>query len=241
MRFRAILFDKDGTLFDFHRTWAGVGESSVVALTPDPAVQDRLAALGGFDRARKTFLPGAPMVAGTLREVAEIWQPHLPEHSVAGIERLLDEIAIEATRNGALVPAVDHFGAFLTGLQAAGYALGIATHDSLESTQVQLDAADVRGLFDFVAGYDSGHGMKPGPGMLHAFAHAVSVAPAEVVMVGDSVGDLQMVGNAGGGLAVGVLSGPAEADDLAPYADYVLPTIGDLPGLLHKLAAQTPN
>ncbi|MEM9043949.1 MAG: HAD family hydrolase [Pseudomonadota bacterium] len=236
MPLSAILFDKDGTLFDFDRTWAEVAEQSFAAITPDRGLQDRLAALGGFDRQTQSFATGAPMVAGTLNDIATLWQPHVPNHSVEGIERILDEVAIAASLNGALVPAVDDFPGFLTTLRAEGYRLGIATHDSYESAVTQIEAVGATSAFDFIAGYNSGHGMKPGPGMLLAFAEAVSVPPSEVVMVGDSVGDLKMVGNAGGGLAIGVLSGPARSEDLAPHADHVVTTIAELPSLLRGLS-----
>ncbi|MEM9098305.1 MAG: HAD family hydrolase [Pseudomonadota bacterium] len=236
MQLSAILFDKDGTLFDFNRTWAAVAEQSFAVLAQDPALQNRLAELGGFDRKSQTFTPGAPMVAGTLDDIAELWLPHLPGQTVEGIARLLDDVALQATQQGALVPAIDGFVPFLQDLRAMGYRLGIATHDSYQSTIEQISAVGAREQFDFIAGYDSGYGMKPGPGMLLSFAKTVSVPPAEVVMVGDSVGDLKMVGNAGGALAIGVLSGPARAADLAPYADHVVTTIAEIPTLLRGLS-----
>ena len=55
-------------------------------------------------------------------------------------------------------------------------------------------------------------------------------------MVGDSYHDLEMARAAGAGLAVGVLTGPAERGELETQADVViadvrgLPSILDLPG-----------
>ena len=89
--------------------------------------------------------------------------------------------------------------------------------------------------FDFIAGYDSGHGLKPGPGMVLAFAAATGVAPQQVAMIGDSLHDLGAGRAAGAGLVVGVLTGPAEAHELAPHADHVIGSIAELPGLLERL------
>ena len=50
-------------------------------------------------------------------------------------------------------------------------------------------------------------------------------------MIGDSVHDLDS-GRAAGMRTVGVLTGLASRDDLAPHADVVLPDIGALPGWL---------
>ena len=67
--------------------------------------------------------------------------------------------------------------------------------------------------------------------MLLAFTEAVGVAPAETLMVGDSTHDL-FAARAAGMPAVAVLTGHAEAADLAPHAEAVLDTIADLPGWL---------
>ena len=61
---------------------------------------------------------------------------------------------------------------------------------------------------------------------------AASVAPAEVVVVGDSRHDLAMARAAGTGAAVGVLSGTSGHDDLATLADAVIADISQLPNWL---------
>ncbi len=84
---------------------------------------------------------------------------------------------------------------------------------------------------DFVAGYNSGHGGKPEPGMVLAFAKLIGADPSEVVMVGDSLHDLD-AGRGAGALTVAVLSGPASRAELEPHADLVIAHIGELPPLL---------
>ena len=89
---------------------------------------------------------------------------------------------------------------------------------------------------EFVAGYDSGHGIKPGPGMISAFARHLDVSPGEIAMVGDTLHDLDAA-RAAGALAVAVLSGPADRETLAPRADHVLEDISELPGFIARLRA----
>jgi phosphoglycolate phosphatase len=60
-----------------------------------------------------------------------------------------------------------------------------------------------------------------------AFACALGLDPGRVVMVGDSLHDL-VAGRAAGMQTVGVLTGLACRDELAPCADVVLPDIGHL-------------
>lgn len=85
-----------------------------------------------------------------------------------------------------------------------------------------------------MAGYDSGHGAKPQPGMVTAFAAHLGVAPSRIAMVGDSPYDL-VAARAAGAVSVAVLSGPlgpAARDTMAPLADYILDSVADLPALL---------
>ena len=233
---RGLLFDKDGTLFDFAASWAGVINDTLRALTPDPEVQRRMALDTGYDPAQGTFAPGSLSVAGTLEEVAEVWSRHLPDSRPEEIQMVAHRIERGSAANGALVPAVPDLSGFLGSLVADGFVLGVATHDSENAARAHLEVFDSLDHFAFVAGYDSGHGLKPGPGMLLAFARETGLAPAEIAMIGDSVHDLGVAPAAGAAMAIGVLTGPAEHADLLPLADHVLPSIGDLPGLLAGFA-----
>ncbi|MEO0624335.1 MAG: HAD family hydrolase [Pseudomonadota bacterium] len=231
---RALLFDKDGTLFDFDATWGKVTARVIEHFAPDPALAVRLGDVAGFELATRRFAAGSPIVAGATTETAMAWAGLLGI-GVGEIARGIDRIVAESTGPDMLAPAAPDLPGLLMGLRAEGYALGVATHDSAGNAELQLETVGARQTFAFVAGYDSGHGLKPGPGMLLAFAEAVGVAPGEVAMIGDSIGDLQVAPNAGAALAIGVLTGPAEEADLAPHADHVLRSIADLPALLRDL------
>jgi phosphoglycolate phosphatase len=119
----------------------------------------------------------------------------------------------------------------LSALRARGLRLGVATNDSEAPARQHLAAHGITDCFDFISGYDSGHGPKPGPGMCLAFAQGLGLQPARVAMVGDSRHDLQ-AGRAAGMRTVAVLTGIAKAADLADLADVILPDIGALPGWL---------
>ena len=53
----------------------------------------------------------------------------------------------------------------------------------------------------------------------------LNVEPKRAVLIGDSMADMCMGNDAGVGLTVGVLSGVGTRLDLAPYADYTVPTV----------------
>ncbi|MEO1494635.1 MAG: HAD family hydrolase [Pseudomonadota bacterium] len=236
-RIRGLLFDKDGTLLDFQATWAQVADDTLDRLTPDRGLQIRLAEAVGYDAERRQFAAGSPIVAGATEEIASIWQRMLPGTSTMRLIEILVEGGDMATEQGALTPAVPDLSGFLDGLRGAGYRLGIATHDTEAAARAQMRVLDAHDQFDFICGYDSGHGLKPGPGMLTEFSVRTGLAPYEIAMVGDSVHDLGVAASAKAGMAIGVLTGPATETDLAPYADHILHSIGGLPALLHEVNA----
>lgn len=228
---KGILFDKDGTLFDFTATWGNWAQTALMELAGgrvDEAV--RLGAAIGYVFAQSdqpgVFLPHSPVIASTSEAIAACLLPHLRGWTA---DRLIGWMNVRA-EDVPLVQAVP-LRPLLLGLRAQGVRLGLATNDSETPARKHLAQAGVADLFDFVAGYDSGHGAKPEPGQLLAFAKAMKISPAAVAMVGDSRHDL-VAGRAAGMVALGVLTGPADTADLSPFADVILPDIGALPAWL---------
>jgi phosphoglycolate phosphatase len=227
-RFDAILFDKDGTLYDFQASWGGWGTSLVYSLADgDPDLAAVLAAELDLDLAARQFTPESVVVAGTASDIAGALHPHLSgDLSVSELLTQIDMAAAEVD----LAEAVP-LAPFLTVLRDRGLALAVVTNDSVVPARAHLKRTGVLDAFAFVAGYDSGHGAKPAPDPLLAACAALSAAPARTLMVGDSRHDL-LAGRAAGMSTVGVLTGLAAVDDLAPLADAVLPDIGHLPDWL---------
>jgi phosphoglycolate phosphatase len=233
-RVRGVLLDKDGTLLDFRRTWAPISRACAGAaaalVRADPHALLRAC---GHDPATDTFRPGSTMVVGSARDVARGWLPLLPGVDEEALVELIDGTFTRMSA-AAAVP-VDGLHAAVGDLRARGLALGVATSDNEASARRALQRLGLLGDFPYVCGYDSGHGPKPGPGMVLGFCAALRLAPSEVVVVGDSAHDLEMAHAAGAALRVGVLTGPATADDLAPLADAVISGVAALPALLDAL------
>jgi phosphoglycolate phosphatase len=225
-----VIFDKDGTLFDFGISWGAWAAAFLTGVARDA---DHARALGdaiGFDPATGGFRADSPVIAATAADIAAALAPHLPGQSIAGLTERIDASAALAPMSET-VP----LRPLLSGLRARGLRLGVATNDTEAPARQHLAAHGITELFDFIAGYDSGHGPKPGPGMCLAFAASQGLAPARVVMVGDSRHDL-LAGRAAGMRTVAVLTGVAGKGDLADLADAVLPDIGALPDWLDRLA-----
>jgi len=226
-RIKAILFDKDGTLFDFATTWEAWARGFLLrAAEGDEALAAQAGAQIGFDMENQRFARDSIVIAGTASDIAQLLRPMFPAYTPEGFLQMLNAEAAAAPQAEA-VPLVP----FLTALRGRGLKLGVATNDAEAPARAHLDKAGVIPLLDFIAGSDSGYGGKPAPGQLLGFVEAVGIAPADTVMVGDSLHDLH-AGRAAGMRCVGVLTGLATQAELAPFADVVLPDIGALPAWL---------
>jgi phosphoglycolate phosphatase len=224
---KGIIFDKDGTLFDFQATWGAWSRGFLSEESGgDPALMHRLADALGYDLALNGFRPDSVVIAATTETVADRLLPLLPGVAKPDLLARMDGRAMTAPQVE-VTPLVP----LLTGLRARGLALGIATNDTEAPALAHLRHANIEGMFDFIAGFDSGHGGKPAPGQLLAFAAALHLNPADCVMVGDSLHDLHAA-RAAGMVAVGVLTGMADEATLDQSADVVLRSIADLPDWL---------
>lgn len=233
---QAILFDKDGTLFDFHSTWQPLLlDAARLAARGDESLVPLLMRLGGHDDLSGRIRAGSVLAAGDTVELVASWSPHISGWSHAD---LISEIDAHFTARGPLSASpVTALAPLMTRLRADGYRLGVATNDTEQAARATLIRFELDTHFDFHCGYDSGYGSKPLPGMVHGFCAALGISPEVVAVVGDNVHDLEMGHAAGAGLIVGVLTGTSAHDDLAPRADAVLHSIAELPALLAQCRA----
>ena len=218
----AVIFDKDGTLFDFRASWGAWTSALIAQLSDFGADPAHLETLLGYDRKFGVFRPDSAVIAHTTPEIADLIHPAVPDLTRTALNALMNRLAAQAP----MEPAVP-LRSVLQGLRDRGLVLGLATNDTEGPARAHLSGAGVLDLFDFVAGCDSGWGGKPAPGQLLAFAEAVDVVPGRAVMVGDSLHDI-VAGKAAGMATVAVLTGIAGRDELAPHADVVLPDIAAL-------------
>lgn len=230
-RIRGVLFDKDGTVLDYWKTWVPINRRvALFAANGDAALAERLLDLGGHDPATDIVRSGSPFAAGTAEDLARLFAGAYRGGSMADLVGGIDGIF----RDGGAETAVAEAGArgVVEDLTRAGLVLGLATNDSIAGMAASLGRAGLYDVFAFKVAVDSGHGAKPEPGMALAFAAFAGLDPDVLAVVGDSVHDLEMARRAGFGLKIAVLSGPGIEADLRPLADIVLPSIRELPAAI---------
>ncbi len=217
---RGVLFDKDGTLVDFDRTWSKtmkVGARDFAG--GDEALAIRLCEAVGWNEASGTFAADAFFANNPNAAIARRWRElrDLPfaDNDAVRLDTLFAHAIIDN-----VTPLGDLSGT-VARLRARGLSLGVATNDSCASSLEQLSALGVAHAFVFVTGYDGPSAPKPDPAAVFDFARVAGIAPSEVAVVGDSLNDMHLAG-ASGAYAVAVARDPAHRAALAPLADVAI-------------------
>ena len=192
-RFRAIVFDWDGTLVDSTALIAGALRNACAAIgCPVPSETDA------------RFVIGLGL-ADALAHVA----PGLDAHEQRA---LLGHYRTHYLDGEAAIPLFDGAYAMLEELDAAGFLLGVATGKTRVGLDRALAAKGLAGRFHATRCADEGF-PKPHPDMLRVVMDRLAVQPAETLMIGDTTHDLHLARNAGAH-AVAVAYGAHDVEGL---------------------------
>ena len=113
-------------------------------------------------------------------------------------------------------------------LKDKGFVLGVVTADDFAPTELFLKQYRLESFFDCIVAADTFPAQKPDKQIVEAFCEKFSLDSSEVAVVGDTPTDLHLAKNSGACYAIGVLSGTGDRQTLAPLADVVLDSVGDL-------------
>ncbi|MBJ8026810.1 MULTISPECIES: HAD family hydrolase [Bacillus cereus group] len=230
-KIKAILFDKDGTLMDFHSIWIKVAEELVAELIELHQLPQslQLTILGEIGVKGAFVHPSSVLAAGTSLDIAKICCKYIPSvkesdmhHWISGKLFTLMYEHRSHMRMTADLPRV------LQTLKDKGFILGVVTADDFAPTELFLKQYRLESFFDCIVTADTFPAQKPDKQIVEAFCEKFSLDSSEVAVVGDTPTDLHLAKNSGGCYAIGVLSGTGDRQTLAPLADVVLDSVGDL-------------
>ncbi len=203
---KGILFDKDGTLIEFHSTMHHIYTTIFKGLenryhVPEVLLQQLKKTLGHLpDHLESDSLlqiSTNPQIVEALLETARGYasktQWHMP-FTQADLLTLIEEYSsseeIPYTALPGVVETLDY-------LKKNGYKIGLATADTYSSTIVGLKKVGILDYFDYL-GTDSDEGRpKPDTYLADRFCTQCRVAPNELLIVGDSKKDMLFAKNVG--------------------------------------------
>ena len=218
MRIKAIIFDKDGTLFDIQRSWSQWCNIFIDKFCKAHKLKPELLAQAlNFDLESGLFKKESIFVHGSIDEVIDkVHSVFLKIKKDAIHKSLFEDIA-----NAKQVPLTDLQKLFS---QLSDFKIGLITNDSEDNALAHLDQHRLIKFFDRIFGYDSGYGAKPDSGQLIAFCDQMALEHNEVLMVGDSQYDLIAAKNISMH-CLGVLSGTATEEELREHTPHIINSI----------------
>jgi len=228
---QAIVFDKDGTLIDFDFMW-GTWTLQLAERLQSVASLDAREALCssyGYDIPRRKILPDGKLTC------TPMWQLRQMMIEVAQSLGLSEDLARCAVKEAWFVPdpvalakPFTDVHKLFTNIYRRGIKIAIATTDDRSPTEAMLKAFRIRDLVHTLVCADDGIKAKPAPDMIKTICTRINVDPRRVIVIGDTVADMEMARSAGAGCVIGVLSGVGLLEHLTPLADILLDTIDTL-------------
>jgi phosphoglycolate phosphatase len=221
MRFKAVVFDLDGTLVD-----SAPGLSVSLNRVLEEAGRRPL----DLDAVKSMVGDGIRVLLE--RACAASGQPMTEQEADKAVARFRACYADDSIRHTSLNPGARDV---LARFAEQGIAMGLCTNKPHGATLPLLAGLDLERYFGAVLGGDSVAGIrKPDPGHVLAVLDALDVLPDDAVMVGDSPNDVRA--GRGAGLPVvavtfGYPLGPIEAlgaDALIDHFDELTDVLGQL-------------
>lgn len=228
---KAILFDKDGTLMDFHSIWVKVADevvtefidSHALPITFKTTILSEIGVNGDF------VDPYSALAAGTSKDLAHIFHKYIPSIVYSKVHDWISEKLFSTLyKQRSHMRMTTDLPKLLTALKKKNYIIGIVTADDYASTELFLQQYELQSFFHFIVTSDTFPVQKPDKQIVEAFCSKFNVSPDEVAIVGDTPTDLHLAKNSGARYGIGVLSGTGDEKTLAPLSDVLLPSVGEL-------------
>jgi phosphoglycolate phosphatase len=226
-----LIFDKDGTLIEFHLMWGGWVDSLAGRLERATGLplRDGLFPLLGVDQRTGNVQAHGLLAATPMRQIREVVEAFVSDAG-AGPATATGAVASawHAPDPVALAQPVTELHGLLARLRRRVPTFAVATSDDRDPTERTLAALGIADEMALLVCADDGIGSKPAPDAVLHLCAELGTRPARTAVVGDSPADLRMARAAGAGRVIGVLTGVGDWPTLAPLADVVLSSIAEL-------------
>lgn len=230
-RIDLVVFDKDGTLIEFHLMWAGWVDELArrLEIATNLPLRDGLYSLLGVEPASGMVLAHGLMAATPMRRLREVVEGYVAGAG-AGTGAAVDALASawHAPDPVGLAQPVTDLRGLLGRLRRRVPTFAVATSDDRDPTERSLEALGIAGEFAALSCADDGRPTKPAPDPVLHLCTTLGIPPDRTAVVGDAPADMRMARAAGAGRAIGVLTGVGDRSSLEPLADVLLDSIEGL-------------
>lgn len=225
-----ILFDKDGTLIEFDKSWEKIGIRLVDKLLDTFPVHDKEVAHRQLGIIDDKIVPDSVMGSGSLGEMIKSFDDVTGQDTSEWTRNTSQELVDSREPENHWIDGVHDT---IVALRQDGYKIGIVTSDTNKGVTQFLEATQTKDLFDLVISTETHAEEKPSPKVLDPLFEAYDVKPEQVVIVGDTANDMKTAINAQLGLSIGVLTGIAKREELHE-ADVIVESASEVKQVLDK-------
>lgn len=237
-----IIFDKDGTLTDFRKAWIPILDKRIEIIYEQlkeklqkktiKTLKDEIYEIFGIQDDRIDAhgpFPYSPPREDEIIISTILYKSGIPyyeakkatHHAVEKADTLLNRAEYAVMFRGVRETLAE--------LHKNQIKLSVATADLYAMACEILKSQNIYDMFDYIVGADQVEKDKPDPEMIFKTAEALEVDLKKIVMVGDSIVDMEMGRRASVGLVVGILEGGvATKEDLEKDADLVIDSVRDI-------------
>ncbi|MDH3693456.1 MAG: HAD family hydrolase [Gammaproteobacteria bacterium] len=232
-----VVFDKDGTLIDFHTLWANRARTSVDSLiehlSGDDNLRNALHEGIGYDSENHRTVTGGPVATIAISKLMVVATMVLYQ---AGLDWEQAESAVHASFGKTMKqpPGADEIvplgnvRAVIEKLTTNNVHVAIATTDDRDLTEAALQHLQIDQHFKLVKCGDDDGPLKPSPQVINDIAQHFGVSNQRTAMVGDIPSDLTMARSANCGCLIGIRHGAGDNDALAAVAEIVIDSIDEI-------------
>ncbi|MFM7364857.1 MAG: HAD family hydrolase [Cuspidothrix sp.] len=202
----AILFDKNGTLEDSGSYLRILGHKAARIIDAQiPGIGEPLLMAFGIDG--NNLNPAGLISVASRRETEVAAAVYIAETGRGWFEclKIARQALVEADQYARKTPSPLFFGSLevLKSLSTAGLKLGILSAATTEDVRHFVSTHQLRDYLQLEMGVDAGPS-KPDPVLFLTACQSLGVRPETTLMVGDSVGDMQMARYAGAAGCIGI-------------------------------------
>ncbi len=230
----AIIFDKDGTLLDFDAFWLTISFKALDDVLvrfekQEVPKEELLESLGVYNGV--TDIDGV-LCRGTYGQMGQCVYEVLKRYGcTASCDEVVDVVVDAYEKNfdiGEIKPTCQGLTDALIQLKKQNKKLAVVTTDNEKTTRKCLKALGIEEMFDKIYTDDGKVPTKPDPYCALDFCREIGADKSRVVMVGDTLTDVEFAKNAGISVIAVAKSDKSRAI-LSPLADAV---VSDIQGIL---------
>jgi len=218
MDLRAILFDLDGTLTKYSLDYKLSREKVIVEL-------NRLN-LGKFSYTEKVS------ISILLRRVEDKMSNGKYKQLLTLVNGIIEEYEVEAASQTNLMPFALEA---LTAVKKNDLKTAIVTNNGKAASSAVINRLNFGHLIDTIVTREDAERWKPDGATIREALRRLSIKPANVIFIGDSIIDIQAAKDSNV-ISVALPTGPTNAKTLLrSEPDYAIPSLSEVPLLLEML------